>query len=304
MIQGLDSSGFHPTLAQVRAAYAQGIRVWGMYLPGPYIYSGTTKADFDTLKAGGMITIAFWSGAADPAQMRALGIAWGVDHICLDVEGRIRGDGPWVQGALDVAGGGLYGSPSVFSGRSAEFFIEAYYAGAYPNFVDPQATWRGSAPGVPHGIQWAGSVNAFGGGVDRSWFDDWFGGSTPAPQQGDPNMKVISGDQVPMAYVTNGVTKRYIGDPTQELPTLLSLCGQASVIKVGQYTIDRMPSVESAGVPDRSQPSIYSGSRLEGEIAALRDQVAAMPPGSGGVDPNTAKILEVITRIENGLKST
>jgi hypothetical protein len=301
MLQGLDSSGFHPTLAQVQAAYAQGIRVWGMYLPGPYIYSGTTKADFDILKAGRMITIAFWSGAADPAQMRALGAAWGVDHICLDVESRIRGDGPWVQPALDVAGGGLYGSPSVFSGRSAEFFLEAYYAGVYPNFVDPQATWRGSAPSVPHGIQWAGSVNAFGGGVDRSWFDDWFSGGTLQPQ-GEQEMKVIAGDQTTTAWITDGVVKRYIGDPSQEMPTLLSLCGQAQVIKVGQYTIDRMPVVQTAGAPDRGTYATYDGLRLESEIAALKAQIIALPVAAGGVDPNTALILATLTKMEKALQ--
>jgi hypothetical protein len=88
------------------------------------------------------------------------------------------------------------------------------------------------------------------------------------------------------------------------MPTLLMLCGQTAVIKVGQYTIDRMPVVQTAGAPDRGSPATYDGLRFEGKVDALKAQVAAMPPGTGGggVDPNTQKILDKLTTIETALK--
>jgi hypothetical protein len=115
-------------------------------------------------------------------------------------------------------------------------------------------------------------------------------------------MKVIAGDQTTTAWITDGVVKRYIGDPSQEMPTLLSLCGQTQVIKVGQYTIDRMPVVQTAGAPDRGNPAIYDGLRFEGKVDALKAQVTGLPVAAGGVDPNTKAILDAVTRIENGLK--
>jgi len=177
VIAGADSSGFHPTLAQLQAAYAQGVRVWGFYLPGPGIYSGNTKADFDRAHQAGMTTIGWASGNADPAQQKALAALWGVDFPTLDDESAIRAYGPWEQPWLDTSGFGLYHpygtDGSVFRILRAPWFIAADYWGAYP-YIDPQATWPGPAPSIPHGLQWAGSVNAFGGVVDRSWLDDYF----------------------------------------------------------------------------------------------------------------------------------
>jgi hypothetical protein len=177
MIEAADSSDFHPTLAQLQAAHAQGVRVWGFYLPGPGIYSGHTKADFDRIHQAGMKSIGWASGNADPAQQKALAASWSVDYPTLDCESGIRGDGPWTQPWLDTSGFGLYmpygADGSAFNSKRAPWLIMADYLGAYP-YRDPQATWNGPGPSVPHGWQWAGTVLAFGGEVDRLWLDDWF----------------------------------------------------------------------------------------------------------------------------------
>jgi hypothetical protein len=49
-------------------------------------------------------------------------------------------------------------------------------------------------------------------------------------------------------YITDGVTKRYIGEPTTELPDLLTMCGQTSAMPLADYTIDRMPEILPVGV--------------------------------------------------------
>jgi hypothetical protein len=177
VIEAADSSDFHPTLAQLQAARAQGVRVWGFYLPGPGIYSGHTKADFDRIHQAGMKSIGWASGNADPAQQKALAASWKVDYPTLDDEPGIRAFGPWEQPWLETSGFGLYrpyGSDgSGFIGKRAPWLIMADYLGTYP-YRDPQATWNGTPPAAPHGWQWAGTVQAFGGEVDRLWLDDWF----------------------------------------------------------------------------------------------------------------------------------
>lgn len=272
MIAAVDSSGFHPTLAQVQAAYAQGIRVWGKYLPGPGIYSGDTKADYDTLKAGGMRTIAFCSGWADPAQQKALGASWGVDHICLDVENGIRGDGSWVQGWLSTSGAGLYGSQSVSWGRTAPFFIMAAYPGYNPN-----ATWSGQAPSVPHGWQWAGSVSAFGGAVDRSWLDDWFGGTTPAPQP------------------THGEQMAYYMTPTTHAANepLLWLCDD---LQLGPKRAVWNPAEQTAYTVNMQDQKVYTVPRFVFDAMPLADANASgFVAIKAAVDALTAKVATIST---------
>jgi hypothetical protein len=169
VIGGTDSAQ-QPSAASVAAAAAAGVRVWAGYFAGRNILNGWAKADFDRVRAGGLATFAFCSGFADPAQMAAQADAWGVP-ICLDVEGGIRGDGPWVQGWLDTASAGLYGNAGVHPNRTAPFNIIALYPGA-----DPGATWPGNQPRPtgPCGWQWQGSHPAFGTTVDSAWYDDAF----------------------------------------------------------------------------------------------------------------------------------
>jgi hypothetical protein len=113
----------------------------------------------------------FVSGNDAPAALKALAAKLNV-RICLDVEGGIRGDGPWVQGWLDASGAGLYGNSGVHSGRRAPFYILA----AYPGSSDPAGTWwnQTPAPPGPCGWQWVGTHTEFGVGVDRGDYDDWF----------------------------------------------------------------------------------------------------------------------------------
>ena len=109
---------------------------------------------------------------------------WNV-RLCLDVEGGIRPDGPWVQPWLSASGAGLYGNAPVHGGRTAAFHVLAAYV------ADPQATWSGAAPGTPCGWQWRGTHSEFGIGVDRGWYDDWFLGEEEMDQYSkDTNDKV------------------------------------------------------------------------------------------------------------------
>ena len=102
--------------------------------------------------------------------------------LCLDVEPKIRGDGPWVQDWLSASGAGLYGNAPVFTGRRAAFYVLAWYPKR-----DPARTWivdpRYPRPNGPCGWQWRGTHTEFGRGVDRGWYDDWFApqGAAAAP---------------------------------------------------------------------------------------------------------------------------
>jgi hypothetical protein len=78
------------------------------------------------------------------------------------------------------------------------------------------------------------------------------GTAPPAPTQEDVTMKVIKrpdGRQ----YITDGVTKRYIGEPTMEAPDLLKICGQTDPVELADYTIDRMPEILPVVEPDSVQ---------------------------------------------------
>jgi hypothetical protein len=80
------------------------------------------------------------------------------------------------------------------------------------------------------------------------------GGAAPSPpdESEDVTMRVITrpdGRQ----YITDGVTKRYVGEPTMESPDLLKLCGQTVPVELADYTIDRMPEILPVGTPDSVQ---------------------------------------------------
>lgn len=176
MIAGLDSSFDRPTPAQVAAAYAAGVRVWGGYFgsaDGLGLATRWSRADFEIVKAAGMTAIGFCSGWDDPNWIRNTAADWSI-LACVDVERGIRDDGPWAQGWLDASGAGLYGNCGVHAGRRAAFHILAWYPG-----FDPGGTWydvQCARPGGPCAWQWQGGHSEFGIDVDSMWLDDSFGG--------------------------------------------------------------------------------------------------------------------------------
>ena len=183
IVKTVDSE-FPPSTATLVAAKADGVIGWNGYLPGQNIAHGWSAADFAAVRAVGLYSIAYASGWSDPATAKAQAALYGV-RGCLDVEGGIRGDGPWVQGWLDVSGFGLYGNAPVHQGRTAAFHVLAAYPGH-----DPGASWPKPRPLVPAGWQWAGSVTKYGTSVDLCWFDQAIY-ITPSPDPTDPP---IAGD--------------------------------------------------------------------------------------------------------------
>jgi hypothetical protein len=194
MIPALDSAT-PPTAAQAAAARASGIAVWSGYIAtrpelgvGPVgsrfgLFRPWRQAEFGPVKTLRGTPLAYASGWDSPAGCKALAAAWGV-RLCLDVEGGIRGDGPWVQGWLDASGAGLYGTQATHVNRRAAFHIAAWYLQKKdPNTgrmvpIDPGATWPANWP-RPAGLcgwQWQNTHTEFGVGVDRCWFDDGFAG--------------------------------------------------------------------------------------------------------------------------------
>jgi len=171
MIAAVDSSYARPSPASVAAFRGAGVKMWNGYLAtkGNVNLAATwSQADFEMARQLGADPIGYCSGWDDPVAVKKLAAAWRV-KACLDDEGGIRPDGPWVQPWLDASGAGLYGNPPVFAGRHAPFFVDA----AYPGY-DPGRTWISGDPGVPHGWQWEGTHTEFGLSIDRGWFDDWF----------------------------------------------------------------------------------------------------------------------------------
>lgn len=177
MQAAVDSSLFVPSLQQAQAARAAGVRVWFGYLatvggPGAFNLEGPwPQQGFDTVRAAGLVPGAFCSGLDDPVRLAALARQWGIPLLLLDCEDGIRGDGAWVDPFLQAAGCGLYGLQPVHWHR-APYRIVADYPG-----FDPGQPWPSVvAPAEPHGWQWQGTHDEFGGPVDRSWLTDRFGG--------------------------------------------------------------------------------------------------------------------------------
>lgn len=175
MIAGLDSSFDVPSAAQLAEAKQHGVRMWSGYLQtrsGVNIGHAWEQAEFARVRTAGLAVLAFCSGLDDPVACKNLAAAWGV-RLCLDVEGGIRGDGPWVQAWLHQSGAGLYGNAPVFANRQAAFYVLAAYPGD-----NPTRTWTSDPhyprPNGPCGWQWQGTHQEFGCGVNRGWYDDWF----------------------------------------------------------------------------------------------------------------------------------
>lgn len=205
-VEGRDSAQ-PPTPDQVAAAAAAGVKVWGGYLasgPGMGLLRPWTASEFEVVKALPGRPVAFCSGWDDPAWCAQTAQQWGV-LCCLDVEGGIRGDGPWVQPWLDASGGGLYGGAGIHAGRLAAFHILAYY----PTDGNPSgASWwvQLPRPNDPCAWQCLGTHLEFGLEVDSWRADDWFGGAFMALT--DAQQQAIVDD---VQYLRNWVDQN--GDP-------------------------------------------------------------------------------------------
>jgi hypothetical protein len=166
MIVGFDSA-FPPSPDTALAAKAAGVKLWSGYIStAPYdggshfnLYHPWPLEAFEYARLCGADPIAFCSGWDDPVALRQLAAAHRL-KLCLDVEGGIRGNGPWVQAFLDP-------------GRRAAFYIVCAYLGA----GDPGSTWwdaQVARPAGPCGYQWIGTHTEFGVSVDRGNYDDAF----------------------------------------------------------------------------------------------------------------------------------
>ena len=240
MIEWLDSA-YPPNDAQIAAAKAAGIGGWAGYFAGTFILNGWSKADFDRVKAGGLRTMAYCSGWDDPAADKAQSIAWAVT-ICLDVEGGIRGDGPWVPPWLAASGSGLYGNYGCHGGRSAAFHVLAAYLGG----GDPQATWWGSTPrpAGPCGWQWLGTHDFAGKGVDSAWFDDAIALLGFGPGGGS------LGGGMPTLFHDPASNNMYLVGP--EGKRHISLAELQALQRLGAGASTDMATADLAGIPDVS----------------------------------------------------
>lgn len=121
----------------------------------------------------------------------------------------------------------------------------------------------------------------------------------PVPQR-RRTVYVIKGADKPHNYLTDGLTKRYIGTPT-ERGELLRLCGQdrpyrthpdadespAGPLVIGQYACDRIPDWQPEGTVD---------------VGAIADAVAAkVTPGHVNPETVAAAVADVLAhRLTNG----
>jgi hypothetical protein len=208
---------YAPTDTQIAAAKEQRVGAWNGYLYFPKTWDAS---DVARIKAAGLQVICYANGNDDPAECKAMALAWGV-RGCLDVERATRPFGDWTQAWLDASGFGIYASESGYPDVTAAFHIVALYPGH-----DPLASWPEgmSHPDTPLGWQWAGNVSNFGLNTDLSWFDSAVFGTITPPQPPieDDDMPFLAtagvravgetedphGDGA--VYVCNGLEKRWI----------------------------------------------------------------------------------------------
>lgn len=167
-----------PTDAQIALAKADGVGAWNGYLPGANIDSTWTSVDFARIKAAGLYTLAYASGASDSEAMKTLSMQWGVKG-CLDVERSIRPNGSWVEPWLATSGFGFYASQSGYPQEAAAFHVVAAYV-----IDDPLVSWPAGMPlpgNTPHGWQWCANETAYTTDIDRSWFDESVYVTPPPP---------------------------------------------------------------------------------------------------------------------------
>jgi hypothetical protein len=89
------------------------------------------------------------------------------------------------------------------------------------------------------------------------------GGAAPVspPPQEETFMRVVHHSDG-RAFITNGVTKRHITEPTIELADLLAVCGQDDFFPMQDYTIDRIPEILTVDRPDSVRVDLAAINRI------------------------------------------
>ncbi len=151
-----DSSA-SPTPAQAAAAKAAGYSAWLGYRASSAnenLLNPWPPSAFAVVRAGGLLTGAFYSGLDDPGWAKADAAALSIPGF-LDCESGIRGDGTWTDPWLATSGFGLYGGATVQANHLTHGH-PAYILAAYPG-VSEAASWPAgvAAPPQPKGWQWA-----------------------------------------------------------------------------------------------------------------------------------------------------
>lgn len=303
MIKGLDSAT-PPNASQVAAARAAGYKVWSGYIqtqPNMGLYRPWSQAEFNVAAGTGSPPIAYASGWDNPVACKNLAATWGV-RLCLDVEGGIRGDGPWVQAWLNSSGAGLYGNAPVHTNRVAAFHVLAAYG------LDPNATWasRIPKPSTPCAWQWQGTHSQFGVGVDSTWLDDWFSG-TYGPSPGHLGEDMIFG----FRHTSNGAEYIVDGSGIRPLTAAMAAALDAAAKAGGSVGL---VMVDADAALDQWQAQ--SSSDTQAILAAIK----AIPVGQGStVDltpvlaaiadlkahPTVASdpvVVDIVTKIEKALQ--
>jgi hypothetical protein len=137
-------SAFAPTLEQAKAFAADGVKEYGLYIPGARVYHASSKQDFDTLRAAGLRPVFIhtgWDGNEAVNAARGCG-AQPHDKVTLDVEANFNDtySSEWEQ---IVKGQGfeteLYGLDSEIGAHGSIFDDRWVARYTYPNVPTPPA---------------------------------------------------------------------------------------------------------------------------------------------------------------------
>lgn len=166
----------------------------------------------------------------------------------------------------------LYSTPDGCAAIGDKGF-DAVWA-AVPGHPDPATIFAATFfPGAV-AVQWGG---ALWNGVDYDVSTSQFSltpGAVPDPPSNpqEITMRVVTGTNIPAGYqdphgpgavyITNGVSKRYIGSTTEAAADEVVLCGQTDVLPFDQGALDRIPELLPVVVPGSAQLDL-------GKLAAL-----------------------------------
>lgn len=209
-----------PTAVEIADAVAAGFGGIAGYFEGPGVDPGHwwSDADFGAVRAAGLDTLAYCSGWADPAAMRARAARLGI-KLALDDEGGIRPHGAWVQPWLDAAGAGQYANGPFMRGIRAAFFIAAGYPGFDPAATWPSAQqWQAFGWGQPipkpdvAGWQWQGTHAQLSASIDSSWFDDALDGlhGPGSGTQGEDELLFYKEAEHGYLFIVGDAGRRYV----------------------------------------------------------------------------------------------